>query len=104
MAPELLQAAIIAVGVVVGTVFVVWRWLRGVTCALDAFPQVKRDADDALRASRAAHTRVDEHAERIARIEARWEAHDREHERSEEQLGKRLDRIEAKLDALIERR
>lgn len=100
----MVQGLVIAAGVVAGTIFLVWRWLKGLTTALDQMPMVQFDALEAKRQAAAAHLRADQHHDRLSRMEARWDAHDHEHERSEKALENRLDRIELKLDSLLDRR
>lgn len=114
----------------VGGVCIVALWLKKTFMALEQVPKLTTavedleasiaDLQDALnkavndartdlgvqiteaqRTAKAAHGRIDNHSERLAKLEARSDAHDRESERTQLDIGKRLDRIETKLDQVI---
>lgn len=111
MSGEMVQGLAVGLVGIVTSVLVVQRWLKGTTAALDAIPSLASDSAEAIRSTKAAHSRLDvfaselnRHDGRLTRMETRWELHVGEHERSEQALSKRLDTIDAKLDRLIEGR
>lgn len=101
---EALQALAGILVTAFGALAIVGAAVRKMTAALDTVPTLATDTAEAIRAAREAHTRADEHNDRLIRLETRWETHNQEHLRAEAALDKRLERIEEKLDRALEGR
>lgn len=114
MTTEVLQVVAGVAFTAILTAGVTYRWLNKTTAALDAIPGLVDTAREALGTAKAAHNRLDaqvldmgqrfeRHGDRLTRMEARWDSHDREQDRRDKDLADRFDRLEAKIDALLER-